>query len=335
MDRRERVLRIAAVIVWVLFVLGLGTPTQKARAEVKLRLGHPMSSEWTGNPILVKMAKNIGSRTNGRVIAEIFPGGQLGSPTTLMERVNTGEVDMNFLGLAHAGKFRKDLGTLASGFLFKDGATAMKFLRGPTGKQLVESFIKSHGIRIIDYSLTPPRHLTTRDRPVWVPEDVKDMIIRGVEAEVYLETLKSFAPKVAAVPFTELFMALQTRVVDGQENPLGHIYDQKFYEVQHYLALTAHMEEPWILPVNEKKFQKISPKDQQVVIDEGRKACDEVTKQLYAIDEGLLQKLMDKGMKVTLPNKKAFRETALPKMTEFFKKNLGEEMFSAIQKMQQ
>lgn len=154
------------------------------------------------------------------------------------------------------------------------------------------------------------RTLTTKNVPVYKPSDLAGVKIRCMDAPVWIDVIKALGANPIPVAFTELYLALQTGVVQGEENPITTIYAQKFYEVQNYIINTKHSVHMGTVHVSEKIWQQLSESDRKLILDvfeEYQPMIDQKIDEIGKID---LQKMIDSGVKVIDPDIKAFREYA-------------------------
>lgn len=155
------------------------------------------------------------------------------------------------------------------------------------------------------------RHITS-NKAINSPADLKGLKIRTPQAKYHLNTLKYMGANPIAMSMGELYSAMQTGVVDGQENPFSNIYTQKFYEVNKYLALTGHLHLTHVVMYSEKLWNKL-PADIQAIVQAAVIETQEVQRAAVRKDDStLLEALKAKGMQVTQPDRAAFRNLVLP-----------------------
>jgi len=165
---------------------------------------------------------------------------------------------------------------------------------------------------------------------VSTPEDLKNLLIRSPENEANVLTINAMGAKATTIPFTELFMALMTGVVDGQENPIARIYSMKFYEVQKYISLTNHVIESSALLMNEQSFNRIPEQYKEIFFEECDKWSKETTQIYEEQTEKNLEDLKEAGMIIIEPDRKAFRERVLSILQPYYYKTFGKELYEEI-----
>jgi tripartite ATP-independent transporter DctP family solute receptor len=191
-------------------------------------------------------------------------------------------------------------------FVYKDTKHAWRVLDGPFAKWIAPKFDALGLVHLANWEWGF-RNLTNNKRPVFSPADVKGLKIR-TPGEIQLQkTMEAAGAQVQAINFKELPMALKQGVVDGQENPLAVIYHYKLYEVQPHLALTYHVYNSMMAVASKKTWSKLSAEQQAILKEEAQKAGQWFRETQLAESDNLIKQLQGKGMKVTLPDRAAFK----------------------------
>ena len=187
----------------------------------------------------------------------------------------------------------KEMALWDTPFLFNNVREADAILDGPIGQKVMDK-LQEKGLVGLVYWENGFRNLTNTKRPVARVEDLDGIKLRVMQNNVYLESFKTLGANAVPLPFSELFTALETKTVDGQENPYNTILSSKFYEVQKYLTVTNHVYSPWIVLVSKKWWDGLSKDEQKVLMDAAVKSRDferkdtreEAAKANYAIMGG-------------------------------------------------
>jgi tripartite ATP-independent transporter DctP family solute receptor len=299
-------------------------------AVVELSLSHGEAINHPGNIAAMNFAERIKERTNGEVIITVHPGWELGSEGVAEEQIYMGTIDMIETGLALFERWVPVAGAIGGGgYLFDDKEHLLKVLHGPVGEKLKKSLL-DQGMRILSYAWVGNRVLSTANTPVKTPKDLENILIRSPQAECNYETIKAMGATVTSIPFTELFMALMTGIVEGQENSASLFYANKFYEVQKYIILTDHIIESAVLVINEKSFNKIPDQYKEIFLEEGIRWGEELNQLIAEMEKEVLAELQKKGIIVIEPDRKAFKEQALQNLQPFYYKTLGKELYEEI-----
>jgi tripartite ATP-independent transporter DctP family solute receptor len=279
---------------------------------------------------LVRMAEIVAQRSNGALKIAIFGDGQLGTEQESIEGVQLGSIDM-FMGSAGSvGRFLPRLEAFAHPYIWRDNAHLLLVVRGPIGDELSNELRQKAAIRILDQGwIFGQRHLTTKQTEVRKPADMGKLKIRVQPTGIYLDTIKAMGGNPTPMDFKELYTAMQTGVVDGQENPLNVIATRAFYEVQGYLVLTGHITQNQVVLISEKTYQSLSPDQQRLLTDAAREAGDFQNQLLGSDEKGQLELVKSKGMKVVEPDVAAFR-AATADVYKKFEKTWGPGFYERV-----
>jgi tripartite ATP-independent transporter DctP family solute receptor len=300
-------------ILWAvaaLLLAGTGGPQSAAAQQpIVIKLGNVHQVDLPIQVGLKKYADLVAERTKNQIQIQVFPASQLGTEQELLEGVQLGTVHMFEGATGAVGRFLPELEAFAAPYVWRDVDHMLKAVRGPIGQTLAERLVKAKGIRILDMGwLWGTRHLTTKTKAVYRPEDLKGMKIRVQPVGIYLDTIRAMGANPVPLDAKEVYLGLQTGVIDGQENPPSNIYNAKLYEVQKYMMLTGHILQNNAVAVGEKFYQSLSPGYQKALqeaaIEAGNFQNDLVLKQ-EKVD---LDHLKEKGMTIVQPDVKAFRE---------------------------
>lgn len=317
------------VFMLIFFLQVNGLPAQ---TTIKLKLGHQLSTNHPRHLASVKFADLVKERTGGRVQIDIYPAGTLGSEIEMGEALKIGTLDVSALGGPIFTNWVPQYAVFGLPFLFNSYKEAYAALDGPMGKKMEELalaknfFILSHW----DHGF---RHITNSVRPIQTAADLKGLRLRTPEEFVNIETFKTLGAGVTPMPFGELYLALQQKVVDGQENPLGNIYHSKFYEVQKYLTLSGHIYANSILVFSKKSWDSL-PNDVKTIMQKAGQEGRDLMRELIQKEETDLVKSLEKaGMVINRPSLDSFRSGVSPvyaKLEQRIGKDTINEMFKLL-----
>jgi TRAP-type transport system periplasmic protein len=285
-------------------------------------------------PIALKAAcAEILKESNGRLNVEVYPSGQLGSDTDTLSQVRSGAIDFICTAGSIYGNLMPTAAINSIAFAFPDYATVWKAMDGELGAHIRAAFDKVNLTqvgRVFDHGF---RQITHSTKPIVTPKDLVGMKIRVPATPLWTSMFKGFDASPATVPIGELYTALQTKVVDGQENALPTIDAVKLYEVQKYCSGTSHMWEYFSLVGNKKNWNAL-PEDMRALISRVMDA--HALKQRTAhetLNATLEAKLTKLGMQFNRVDTKPFRET-LQKAGYYleWQKKFGPETWSLLEK---
>ena len=311
----------------------IGQPVRAQSAEFSLKWANNIPITHPSNIRTREAVDAIKKETNGRVDIQIFPNNQLGGDTDMLSQVRSGAIDIFPL----SGLILQTLVPLAGinglAFAFKDYQSVWAAMDGELGAYIraAISKVNLHAFdRILDNGY---RNITTSTKPINTASDLQGFKIRVPVSPLWTSMFKAFGAAPTGINFSEVYSALQTKVVEGQENPLAIIDIAKLYEVQKYVSMTGHMwDGQWIL-ANGKRWSGL-PADVQAVITKHVTAA--VMKQrddIRRLNNGLEAQLKAKGMTFNYPDVKSFRDTL--SKAGFYKEwrgKFGEEAMSKLEK---
>jgi tripartite ATP-independent transporter DctP family solute receptor len=316
------------LLVATLFVLA--SSINLHAADYKIRIANPGAADHSWGRAAQFFKEELEKSTAGKITVEPHHVGALGKVRETIEMVRMGTLEAAVGGVAHIQRNVPELGITVLPFLWKDLTRIWEVLDGPLGKELDKRLLASnfYSLGFWDNGF---RHVSTNKRPVRSVEDLKGIKIRTLPTPVHIAFFKALGANPTPMDFTELFEALRTGVVDAQENPPSMTYTAKFYEVQKYYSLTAHVNEVGAIVMSKAFYDKL-PKDLQVAVDAAAKKASAWQRVENEKDNQKYLKDLEKaGMKVnTVPEEELakFRKIALqvyPEAIKDFGKN-GKEL---------
>ncbi|MCK1742318.1 TRAP transporter substrate-binding protein [Bradyrhizobium sp. 139] len=255
-----------------------------------------------------EMAAAIKSETGGKFDLQIFPNNQLGSDTDMLSQIRSGGVEFFTL----SGLILSTLVPAASingiGFAFPDYDTVWKAMDGDLGAH-VRGEIKKAGLEVMDKIWDNGfRQTTSSSKPITGPDDLKGFKIRVPVSPLWTSMFKAFDAAPASINFSEVYSALQTKIVEGQENPLAIISTAKLYEVQKYCSLTNHMWDGFWFLANRRAWEKLPQDVRTVVAKNINAAAVNERADTAKLNANLQQELAVKGLTFNQPAVAPFRD---------------------------
>jgi tripartite ATP-independent transporter DctP family solute receptor len=306
-------------------------PQQEGKqAQLQLKLATMTPASHTYNLGAQRFADLIRERTNGRIQITVYPDGQLGKgERELLEALQQGTVDLYVGSTGPVGGFSPSMMIVDIPFLFRDYAHVDKVLDGPIGRQLLDDLEKA-GLKGLAFWENGFRNLTNSKKPVRTPEDAKGLKIRTMENQVHITAWKAAGVIPTPMAWSEVFGALQQKVVDGQENPVAVVYTSKLYEVQKYLSMTQHVYSPAPIIMSLKKWQGLSKEDQELFLKTAQEVASWQRKLGRDEEEKMLVELEQKGMTVIRDVDKDAWQKAMQPAFEEFSRQFGRDKIDAI-----
>jgi tripartite ATP-independent transporter DctP family solute receptor len=298
-------------IVLALAMTGAAGAAQAADYKPRIiRFGYGLAEDSNQGRAVKFFADDLAKRTGNKLKARGFGNASLGSDTQMQNALIGGAQEMMVGSTATLVGIVKDFGVYDLPFLFNNEKEADAVLDGPFGQKLAAK-LQDKGLVGLVYWENGFRNLTNTKRPVAKMEDMQGIKLRVMQNPVYIDMFNSFGANAVPLPFSELFTALETKTVDGQENPVNTIQSSKFYEVQKYLSITKHVYSPWIVLASKKWWDGLSA-DEKKAIDEAAVASrDFERKDSREASVKAIDFLKEKGMQVSVVS-----DTELARMRE-------------------
>lgn len=291
--------------------------TAAAADAEEWRMGHILPAEHPAHQAMIAAAEEIAERTDGRIEISVFPAGQIGGAKEILTGLQLGTTEMALDGAGILSQWLPALSVLEAPFLARDFEHLERLVESEQGQVLVDELRESAGMRVLDVWYYGTRQMTNDVRPIETIEDMDGLKLRVPEVDLSLEFARALGMTPTPLAFPELYLSLQTGVVDGQENPLPTINAAKFYEVQDHLALTGHLVQ-FVAPiVAETAWSAASDEDKAVVLEVLQREGDAYSDAVVEQEAALVDELAEKGMQVTRPDTAQFVEAMAPVYAQF------------------
>jgi len=324
----NRVALLAALVAVVALTQSAAIGT--AAAQTKFRLAHTVNTEDSMHLAMVEFSKKVAARTNNAVQIDIFPSGQLGNDVKVLEGVRLGTIDMVLGGNPFFSSFAPEVNVLDLPYLFRDYEHVYKVVDGPVGTDLLRA-VEKNGMKLIGVVEIGFRNITNNKRPVKTPDDVKGLKVRTTPNPAHLAAWRMLGANPVPMPFTEVYLALKTGAVDGQENPVMLMHAMKFHEVQKYLSMTRHAYTAAHVVINLGKYQALTPDQQKAMHESVREAATWQRKFNRDREGQALAAMKAAGVVVEEnPDHEAFRKVVGEAVAEDYVKRFGRETLEKI-----
>lgn len=326
MTRKNKIL---GIIVMVMFVFMGATGALAAdKKPMVFTLGHfepPDIQTTIEHPMAVVFKSIVEARTNGAIKVEIHASSTLGKEREMLESTQMGVIQGSIIAEGTVPIFFPLVQVFSIPYLFATESIGWAITDGPFGQELFEEMRKTTGLRIIATGRGAFRNFTNSKRPIHFPKDMKGLKFRTMQIPAHMTMVKALGAAATPISWAELYGALQTGVVDGQENPVGVIVSGRLYEVQKYLTLDGHVYSTSFFIVNDSWFQSLPKAFQSIVLDAGRAATVTGRGVSRLQDAVGLEKLAAGGMEISTPTSEAllqFRKLSQQPVIEWMKKNV-------------
>lgn len=298
--------------------------------EITLNLGFVGGPQAPEAIAMGQFAEEILAETGGRIAVRLQGGGALGGDRDVVEGVQLGTVDMTVVSTSVVANFVPELRIFDVPFLFRDFDHADAVLNGPIGQQVLDD-LPAKGFVGLSFGGMGFRQLTNNVRPVRTPDDVRGLKIRTQQNDLHIAVWQALGVLPTPMAIPEVYTALQQGVVDGQENPIGAILNNRFGEVQKYASLTDHAYTPLLLLMSPSVHASLSDEDKAIFVRVAKNAMARNRQEAEAVIETGLEELKAQGMTIVDDvDKDAFRASLEGLLTEL-SGQFGEGALQAIQ----
>ena len=314
--------KLSVILGIAVLSIGLWPAAATAQQPIVIRLGHvgfPGSLfDISGN----KFAQEVNQALKGRVEVKVFHSSQLGSDEAMIKGIRVGAPEMQIPSTVMSTVDQR-YGVFEMPYLIVSRAHVKKAAENPAVQKALFEPLPSRGIRVLGVWENGFRHITNNVRPIVRPDDLKGIKLRVPGGVWRVKMFQAYGANPSPMPFAEVYSALQSGVMDGQENPFSQISSAKFHEVQKFLSLTGHVYTPAYLTVGKTKWESLPP-DVRKILEDTAKETQGFVYETAAKDDGdLLGKLKAAGMQVNDVDKDAFIAASRAIYEEFGKEVTG------------
>ncbi|HXL03405.1 MAG TPA: TRAP transporter substrate-binding protein [Bacillota bacterium] len=297
---RCAILGLACILV---ACVGRGFAAQKTT----LKLSHDYAIDGVVDRAMKHFASEVDRLSDGQMTVEIYPGGVLGTWRECLEAMEFGTVDMVAESLGTLEPYCKLAGLEGAPYLYKDEAHFYRVWDGPVGAEVIEEIVRQTNRRFLNVMWRGARQLATV-KPVENLADLKGLKVRVPPEETYIRTWKALGANPTPMSLSEVFTALQQRVIEGVEQPINVMLEESWMDVCKNLIMTYHAAEPFGIIMWEPTFKRLS-KDSQAILSDAAHLTTEWMRMTIANEEKeALDAIKAMGVKVVYPDLEPFRE---------------------------
>jgi len=275
-----------------------------ALAQQKLKFAHVYETSEPYHRWAVWAAAEIEKRTDKRYSMDVFPASALGNETQINQALSLGTVDLIYTGQAFAARTYPPIAIGGAPYMFRDFNHWKKYSESKVLDELMDGYAKKSGHRPIAAFYYGVRH-TTANKPIMKPEDMKGLKLRVPDAPLYVMYPKVVGAQATPIAFAEVYLALQNKTVDAQENPLPTIEAKKFYEVQSHINLTGHITEMLLAIVGGHVWNKLSDADKKVFQEVFHTAAERSNSDIIRSEDALVSDFATKYKKTVVKSDRA------------------------------
>ncbi len=304
-----------------IFALMLMPTAAAADKTYTIKLGHTMSTSHPRHLALLEFEKYVEEQTGGKVQIELYPAAVLGSEPDMQESMRMGTLEA-FVG----GPFdtiSKKLNLFLMPFFFDNQEALMRVAKNEEVLNIISSDAEANGLKILAIGDGGARQITNSKHRIVTPADMKGLKLRTPSIEAITVCMETLGASYVSMPLADVYMALKTGVVDGQENPIATIYDQKLHEVQPYILYVNYQYHPEVMTMNASYFNSLPEEYQKVLSDAAWLFVETENKISLENAEARLEEMKEAGCDIYTPTaeeRQAFIDACQPVYDHFVNK---------------
>lgn len=290
-------------------------------AETTIKVGHGAADTYHMHKAWVKFKELVEAESDGELRVDIFPNGQIGGDRELTESVQSGVVDMTAPVVEVMAGWDPAFSIPGLPYTFANRADALDALCGDFGNMLLAR-VEDFGIKGLGWMENGIRNITSNVGPVEKPSDLEGVKLRTMQVGAHMDAFAAMGANPTPMSFNEVYSALQQGVVDAQENPLGHIYFSRFYEVQKHLTLSGHVYSTHMVLANVDFYNGLSDENRELVDSALKRAIDYQQDVIASEEQDQLKAIEAAGVTVTRLSDEevsAFQKVTAPIRDKYFK----------------
>lgn len=293
--KKANLFALVAALVCVTLCVGVGESGELGKYNVRISVAN--SDVFPPVLGLHVMRQYVDQKTNGNVKIEIFTNSQLGGEVESLQQVQTGTIEMCTSSFGPLATYNAGFSVMDIPFLFNNYPDAWMVMDSMVGANLLAQLEKD-GFKGLAYTENGFRHTTNAIRPINTVEDFAGLKIRTMQTPLHMDNFRALGANPTPVPFTELYMAMSQRMVNGQENPIANVWELNMYEVQKYLSLTGHIYDALPLVANLRWYNSL-PLEYQQVLSVGAQMAQSYGRYVNYLRESVMrEKLAELGMEI-------------------------------------
>lgn len=315
----------------------LEAPKQTAEAydfqngnQFVVKIGYSTDRSDPRGVAVQRFKEIVESKTNGDILIEVHPDGQLGSDGELISEIVNGNADMTLSSAGNFAGYVMRMGISAMPFQFDNFEDAWNFMDSDLQKNINKE-LEEYNLYVLGYFDNGFRCITTSEKvgPIESVKDLEGINIRTSDNAIVMETMSRLGANPKVLAFSKLYKALEEGSFDAQENPIPIIYNSGFYKVQKYLAVTNHSYDAMPLVIRKDLWEMLLPSEQEIFLEATREAQIINRNLIKTQTEEYVSKLEDSGMIITYPNLEEF-QSATNGVYDYFTPAFGKELIAKV-----
>lgn len=277
---RSLALGLCGALVFLVAACGGGSGSNAnsgSQPDVTMKLGHDSPLDFPYQYAAEAFKTEVEKNTNGHVKVQIYPNAQLGDEGTMVNDLKVGAVDGVYTSTAPLTQSVPQLDIVSLPFIFKDVDQALRVMNGPIGRSLSSKIDAATGAQIVGWASVGERDMWNSKHPIQSVADMQGLKMRVQQSQIQEDTYAALGAQATPIPFSELYTALQTHVVDGADNGPLDIESSKFYQVTKYVTFTRHFILLTPMLISDKFLAKLSSSEKTAVLSAAKDTIGVVT----------------------------------------------------------
>jgi tripartite ATP-independent transporter DctP family solute receptor len=306
--------QLIGIICVVLFLLpaSVFAKGQQDSGTLNITFAHIFEPGHSIFEISQELSNRLETETKGRVKVNLVPAGALGGMDSNLEALSLGSIQLTIAGESYTSRYYEPMGISAAPYAFQSWDHFRKYVKSGVFNDFKNEFTKKTGSRIIGTFTSGFRNVSA-NKPIRNPSDMVGLKIRVPDAPLFTAMPRAVGASPTPISFAEVYLALQQKVVDAEENPLETIYNMKFHEVQSHISLTAHMMEPAHFVVSESFWNSLKEDERKLLLKIGEEEAGKLIDMAYKNSEDYLAIFEKEGTTIVRDvNIPAFAEATYP-----------------------
>jgi tripartite ATP-independent transporter DctP family solute receptor len=296
----------------------------------------PTTTDPNGSPDVMYgsvFKEYVEKQSEGRIRVDIYPGNQLGSAGEVVQGVSSGAIELAVVNLSILNNVYKPTMLLVVPGLFNTVDECNGVINGTWGQNFFEEVRKSAKIKVLDAGSNGFRNFTNNIREIHNIADAKGITFRVMDSPVSIKMVEAMGARAVPMAGSEMYLAMKQKVVDGQENPILNIIQDKTYEVQKYLTIDSHMASIMAYIMSDTFYTSLPADLQKIVAEGSRLACNKANTVIASLNQNGIEFLKKQGMTVTIPTDEALKDwhTVIFKATQdYVRTQIGDKYVDSL-----
>lgn len=334
--KRILAMLLIAMLTFMLVACGGGENTDVAdqgeqQEVITIRLAHHLPETDSNNQLALKFKENLEAKTDGQVVVEIYPNGQLGGQLELLEALKLGTVEMSMSDTGLLANYEASVGILDMPYVFNSIAHARSVLSGEVGQYFKDKVAETSGIRPLTLEAVAFRNTFLKDVMIESLADFKGVKVRTPNAPSIVSTFEALGANPTAIPSGEAYTAIQTGVVDGMEGNPEFLSSIKIYEVANNWFETQHIMTCTALNISQSVYDQLPEDIQKAIIESAHEALDHFYEYAGNADTEKRAFLEEEGVNFYTLDKEPLRAAVAPLVESFVAEQGIEDIYQQIQ----